>query len=268
MPLSRTMSTELARLDARLRRRSMIGYALGMAVYAFVIVALYPTFKDDSSLNEFTKGGSKLAALFGASGPLTTPPGWLNANVYANFLPLVVLLLTIGYGAFAIAGQDEDGTLGVLATLPVTRRSLLLQKAATMVLLGVPVSLLTMMVVLTGRWFQLPIGSANLVGISVGALLLGVDFGALALLLGAITGSRGTTLGITSALAAAAYLISSLAPVVQWIRPARYASPFYYAVGNGQLVNRLGWSSLVVLVVTAAVLLTGAVFAFERLDIH
>jgi hypothetical protein len=33
-------------------------------------------------------------------------------------------------------------------------------------------------------------------------------------------------------------------------------------------VNGLSWSSLAVLVVTAGVLLTGAVFAVERLDIH
>ena len=48
---------------------------------------------------------STVAALFGATGSLTSPTGWLNANIYSNFLPLVVLLLTIGYGASAIAGQ-------------------------------------------------------------------------------------------------------------------------------------------------------------------
>lgn len=50
------MRTGIARLDLLLRRRGMIGYALGMAVYVFVIVALYPTFKDDASLNQFTEG--------------------------------------------------------------------------------------------------------------------------------------------------------------------------------------------------------------------
>jgi hypothetical protein len=43
------MSTDLARLDLLLHRRGTIGYALGMAVYMFVVVALYPAFKNDVS---------------------------------------------------------------------------------------------------------------------------------------------------------------------------------------------------------------------------
>jgi len=262
------MSGDIARLDLALRRRSMYGYAIGMAVYAFVIVALYPSFKNDSSLNKLTEDSSTVAALFGASGSLTTPPGWLNANLYANFVPLVVLLLTIGYGASSLAGQDEDGTLALIATLPVSRRRIALQKAATMALQAVPVSLATMACVLAGRQFDLPIASTGLIGVTVGSLLLGIDFGAIAMLIGAVTGSRATTLGVTSALAAAAYLISSLAPVVSWLRPARYGSPFFYAVGDGQVSHGLplGWAA--VLIGVAALATAGCLLAFDRLDVR
>lgn len=259
---------DIAVLDLRLRRRSLIGYALGMAGYALVIVALYPSFKGDTGLDAFTEKSSTVAALFGANGPLTTPPGWLNANLYGNFVPLIVLLMTIGYGAHAIAGQDEDGTLGLLAALPISRRSLLLQKFATLCLTAVPVSVATLACVLAGRGFELTVGVGNLVEITVGALLLGIDFGALALTIGALTGSRSTALGVTSALAAASYLISSLAPVVHWIRPARVVSLFYWSVGDGQLVHGLSLTSVLVLVLTATVLLAGAVAAFDRLDVH
>ena len=44
------MAADVAFLDLRMRRRSLIGYSVGMAVYALVIVALYPTFKNDTSL--------------------------------------------------------------------------------------------------------------------------------------------------------------------------------------------------------------------------
>ena len=101
-----------------------------------------------------------------------------------------------------------------------------------------------------------------------GALLLGVDLGALALLVGAWTGSRTTALGVASALAAAAYLISSLAPVAHWIRPLRFVSLFYWAVGNGQLVSGLSAADAAVLVLTALVLLGAAAVGFERLDVR
>ena len=55
---------------------------------------------------------------------------------------------------------------------------------------------------------------------SLALLALGIDLGLIALALGAATRSRGTAIGITTALAAASYLLSSLAPVVHWLRPA------------------------------------------------
>ena len=40
------MHADAAFLDLRLRRRSLLGYTLGMAFYALAIVVLYPSFKD------------------------------------------------------------------------------------------------------------------------------------------------------------------------------------------------------------------------------
>lgn len=262
------MRTDVARLDLRLRRRAICGYTIGMALYAFVIVVLYPSFENDSSLNKLTEHASTVAALFGAAGPLTTPPGWLNANLYANFVPLIVLLLAIGYGATCLAGQNEDGTLALIATLPVSRPRIAMQKAATMMLQLVPVSVATLLCVLAGRGFDLTVSTAGIIGVTIGSLLLGADFGAIAMFVGAVTGSRGTALGVTSALAAAAYLLSSLAPVVSWLHPARFASLFFYAVGDGQIGRGLSIGSAAVLVGVGALASVAAVAAFERLDLR
>src|ERR1700752_4689228 len=126
------MLTEIAWLALRNRRRSTIAYAVGMALYMLVIVALYPAFKHSSGLDKVVTNNSTLAAMFGVTGSITSPAGWVDANSYTNFLPLIVLLLTIGYGAAAIAGQDEDGTLALLVTLPLPRHRILAQKIVTM----------------------------------------------------------------------------------------------------------------------------------------
>ncbi len=262
------MRADTTRLDLRLRRRSLIGYTVGMALYALIIVALYPSFRDDASLNKLTENGNTVAALFGATGSLTSPSGWLNSNLYANFVPLIALLLAVGYGAASIAGQDEDGTLGLVATLPLSRQRLVAEKFAAMCVLAVPVALVTMLCVLAGPGFELHIGVGNLIGATVGVVLLAIDFGALAMLIGAATGSRGTALGITSALAAAAYIISSLAPVVHWIHPIRFTSPFFYAVGDGQIVRGLSAGSAAVLAGVAVLLGIATAEAFARLDVH
>ena len=262
------MHADITRLDLRLRRRSLLGYTAGMALYALIIVALYPQFKNSASLNQITKNGSAFAALFGATGSLTSPTGWLDANIYVNFLPMITLLITIGYGASCIAGQNEDGTLNLATALPIPRRHILIQKSLTLAIEAILLGLVTMACVLAGRGFQLNISLADLAGTTAGVILLGIDFGLLALALGCRTGRRGTAIGITATAAAASYLVSSLAPVVAWIRPARYASLFYWSVGNSQLSTGLTGASAAVLAAAAITLILAASVALNHLDLQ
>jgi ABC-2 type transport system permease protein len=122
------MWPDVLRFDLRLRRRMLLWTAGGVVAYVFLIVAVYPSFKGDTSLDAMIQANPAAASASGISGSITTPAGWLNANVYANIGPLLALLLTIGYGAAAVAGQDADGTLGLLATLPMSRTRLVLAR--------------------------------------------------------------------------------------------------------------------------------------------
>jgi ABC-2 type transport system permease protein len=262
------VTAEIARYDLYNRRRSTLWYAVGMALYMLLIVVLYPSFKHSTELNKLTRGNSPLAALFGATGTLTSPAGWINVNAYANFLPLVMLLLTIGYGAGAIAGQHEDGTLGLLVVLPLERGRILAGKVMTMIVQALILALTVAACVYVGRAFQVELDVAHVATATLAVLLLGVDLGLIALAVGAATGSRSTAIGIAGALAALWYLISSLAPVVHWIHPLRYASLFYWAVGNQQLTNGAGPGALAVLIAVGIVAAISANRAFGRLDVR
>jgi ABC-2 type transport system permease protein len=260
--------TDITWLDMANRRRSLIGYCLGMAVYALVVVAMYPAFKTSTSLDKLIASDSTAAALFGVTGPISTSGGWLNGNIYANFLPLIMLLLTIGYGAACLAGQDEDGTLGLLAVLPVRRTAIVMQKAAAMAVQAAALTVTVAVLVIVGRSFQLNITVANVASVSAAVFLMGLDFGLVTMAAGSLTGRRGTAIGTGTALAAASYLISSLAPVASWIRPARYASLFYWSVGNSQISGGVSPGDYAVLTITGLCALAAAMLAFRRLDIH
>jgi ABC-2 type transport system permease protein len=255
------MLANITRLDLRLRRRSTIWYAAGMALYALVVVVLYPSFKHQMSLNSLS--GSTAAALFGITGPLTSPGGWLNANIYSNFFPLIMLLLTIGYGAAALAGQDEDGTLALVTALPIRRPAILLQKAAAMAMQALLLAIAVAICVVIGRGFQLSINPANTIAVSAALLLMGLDFGLATMAVGAVTGRRGTALGVGTCLAAASYLVSSLASTISAIRPGRYFSLFYWSVGNDQISRGASMADFTVLIVAGLALLVGAVVAFR-----
>lgn len=259
---------EVTRLDLRLRRVSLLAYSAGFLLYAVLIVVLYPTFRHDTSFDDLLSSNPTLSALFGLTGSLTSPTGWMNANLYANFLPLFALLITIAYGASAIAGQDEEGTLGGVATLPLTRERMLAEKTVALALLALPIPVVTLAAALIGRGFDLDLGVSPLVQTTAVTACMAFDLGLVALAVGAWTASRGTALGVSVAAAAVAYVISSLAPVVHVAHTLRYASPIYWSVGAGQLsdgVNVLGAVLAVLLGVVAYAL---AWQGFRRLDIH
>ena len=205
------------RLDLALCWRFVGGLALGMALYTLVIVALYPEFRHDVSLNSLTKHAPTVMALLGVTGSLTSSAGWLNVNIYANFLPLVVLLVTISYGAACLAGQDHDGTLSMTVTLPLSRRRIAAEKILAMVAQSAVVVLVVGVWVLVGRLFDVSITNEFLLEISVALLILGVDLGLIAMATGAASGNRGTGIGIAAAVAVISYLVSSLAPIVSWL---------------------------------------------------
>ena len=241
------MLANITRLDFRLRLRSTIGYAAGMALYTLIVVALYPAFKNSTSLDSLS--GSTAAALFGVTGPLTSPGGWLNGNIYGNFFPLIMLLLTIGYGAAALAGQNEDGTLALITALPVPRRAIVLQKAAAMTAQALLLAAAVTVCVLIGRGFQLTVSPGHAIAIAVALVLMGLDFGLVTMAVGAASGRRGTALGVGAALAAASYLLSSLASTISWIRPGRYLSLFYWSVGNDQISRGVSIGDITALIV-------------------
>ena len=259
---------DVTRLDLRLRRRATLGYAVGLALYALAVVAIYPSFKGDTSLDKLVQSDPTMMAAFGVTGSLTSPVGWLNANIFNNFLPVVAVIVAIGYGAWCVAGQDESGTLAPVAALPLTRRNLVAQKGVALAVQLLPTMALTLCCVLLGRFFQLDVGVGRLVDATLSIWLLGLGFGLLALVVGVGGGSRGMAIGVSSAVAAAAYLISSFASTISWIRPARFGSPFYWAVGANPLGAGLNVGDLAALVGLALLLLAAAVVAMRRADLH
>ncbi|MBK5288271.1 MAG: ABC transporter permease [Acidimicrobiia bacterium] len=261
------MTAEIAALDVSFRRKSIIGYTVGLAVYVLVVVALYPSFKNSADLNSLTKDSPGVAALFGISGSLTSPTGWINANVYANFFPLILLMLTIGYGAACLAGQEKDGHLELVLSAPFSRTRVTLEKVAALAAQAGLVCVVTFLSVLVGHWFELSVSTAHLATATLGVLLLGLDFGLLALAIGAGTGNRGMAIGIAVSVAAASYLVSSMAGVVSWLGSVKYASLFFWSVGDNQLEHGLSLLAGAVLGATAVVLAVIALRLFSEHDL-
>jgi ABC-2 type transport system permease protein len=111
------------------------------------------------------------------------------------------------------------------------------------------------------------IGSERLLAAAVSVVLLGLLFGALALMLSSATGARRSTRGIVAALAVGAYFLNTLAPLVSSLKPYRKLSPFYWYTGNEPLRHGLSIAHLAPLIAITLMLLAAAVVLFNRRDI-
>ena len=141
-----------------------------------------------------------------------TAAGYLEAVVYGLLGPIMLLVYGIGLGARLIAGQEEDGTLELDLTAPVSRARLYLERlgALWLLVLGQVVAV-TVAVVASDPWFDLGLDLANVVAAGLGLLLLLGGFATLAFSLGAATGRRAAALGVAAGIAVVGYVFRGVA---------------------------------------------------------
>src|SRR5512146_3292407 len=247
-------------------RRAVVWWSLGMVTLSAVMVAVYPSVRDNPELNKMVDDyPDALKAFFGIGQDVdyTSAVGYLNSELFSFMLPLLLLVAAIGAGARSTAGEEESGTLDLLLANPLSRRRLVLDKLSALVTEITILGLVFWVSLVVGcKIVGMHISSAHLGQATAAAALLAVAFGALALFVGAVTGRRGV------AIAVAAYLLNSLAELVDFLRPLRGASPFYHYVTQDALRAGLGLGHCAVLIALALAAAAAAIATFNRRDLR
>jgi ABC-2 type transport system permease protein len=263
--------TDVAGRMVRDARRSLAWWAIGVAALVWVNVIFYPSVRDSPEIEGFVEDSPELMrALLGGreSLDILSPAGYLDGQVFALLVPLLLLIFAIGHGAGAIAGEEERGTLELLLANPVGRRRLVGEKLLGLVGLVAVFSAVTWLSSWTsGLAVDLGVSAARMLAATVAAGLLGLLFGALALAAGAATGRRGPAIGVPAALAVGAYLLMALAPLADWLEPWRVLSPFYYYASFDRLVQGMDWGASAILTLVTLVFAAAATVAFDRRDL-
>ncbi len=253
------------------QRRSLLVWAVALVALVALYVAVYPSVKGNST---FTKLLDQMPRAYRAlfttesGADFSTPAGYLNTELLTFMGPLLVLIYAIISGSGAVAGEEEHHTLDLLLANPISRARMLVEKFAALV-----TGTVFLMVVL---WVAL-VAEGTAAGMDISLLrtaaallhlgLLGIEFGTLALLVGALTGHATASRAVPALLAVVAYLLNALAPMVGWLGPLRKLSPFYQYIGNDPLRNGLSLAALGVAVASIVVLVAASVSAFRRRDV-
>lgn len=251
--------------------RATLGFAVLMAAYAGVLLAIYPSISSIIQLKEiFDKLPESMRALFAPGGvDITTPEGYLATEFFSIIGPLVFFAYTIAIGGSATAAEEERGTIDMLLALPVRRWRVIVEKFVSMVVGTVVLGVALLAgVAIGGVAAGLTIHVEGFIAVIAGAMLLALLFGALALWIGALSGRRMASIGMAFALAIVSYFVYSFSSLVEVLKPLRPFSPFTYYIGGDPLTNGVRVDDLAVLGSATFVFLVLAVISFERRDLR
>lgn len=256
------------------RRTSLLWWSLGLLLTVALVAVAYPTIRDNNELGKTFQGlPPSVQAMLGLdpNSLLTSPAGYLNSQFYANLLPIILLVFSIGLASWAIAGDEAAGTLELLLSNPLGRLRLGIERATFVVaMLGIVTA-----VTLAGLWLVAPrvgltkgLSLEHIAAATVATALMSLVFAAFAFSVGAATGNRSMAVSLAAALAVAGFLVEGLGAQVTFLKPLRVLSPWHWLLGSEPLRN--GWVAeawLLPLGVSAAVIAIG-VAAFLRRDLR
>ena len=107
------------------QRRPMFWWEVGIIVVSLITCATYPSFKDNTQLDDILGDSEFLKALAGGFESMSSGEGFVNTQLLAVFMPVLVMIFVIRLGTNTIAGEERDGTIDVLMANPVSRVSAL-----------------------------------------------------------------------------------------------------------------------------------------------
>lgn len=231
-------------------------FLLGMAVYRDIDLSVYTDLPEVfRSLMNIPADADVGALAYGA--------------VYASYGALTLSALALAMGSAAIAGEERDGTMGLLLGNPKSRTHVVVSKGATIVLL----TALGSVMLWAGGMIVPAALDVDITGIHVGALLLhtfviAVFHGFLALAVSAWTGRSSLATGLTVAVMVLSFFAVGWLPLIEGLEGGVRAFPWHYYIGSQPHLNGTDWGDLAVLLLGVAGLAGSAVVGVNRRDLR
>jgi ABC-2 type transport system permease protein len=254
------------------KRRWILWWSVGAGAFVLLSIAFYPAFKELSQFDEQLKDAPEgIRAIMGGQGgiSLITPEGFLHSQVFAQALPILLIIFAVGLGSRAIAGSEGDGILELMLANPVTRRRVALERyltiVAQMIVLG---AVATIVVVAFAPIVQLEgLSIPNVLGACLAAICFGIVHASIAFASGAATGKRGMAIATSASIAVGGFVVFGLVSG-GILEPLRFLSPWWWYVSRNTVALGLAPEAIWAPLAVSALLVAGSVALFERRDLQ
>ncbi len=264
-------AAELFRRGLRDHRRALAAWCAGVAGYVCLVTAIFPSIQGSPEFERLAENYPEVLKSFfgiGEGGGINTGAGYVDIELFSLMLPLLVLVMAVGSGARAFAGEEDAGRLELVLAYPVRRRDAVLWKGATVAAEVLAVSAVAgLALAVLDPIVGLDLRGGRLAAAVIGLAVLGLLFGWLALAVGAAFGRHTLAIGVPAALGAGGYLVNGLHGLAGWLDPFRVVSPFWL-VGSSPLQSGTDGLGLVAVLLLAVLALAAGSLLVERRDLQ
>jgi len=251
------------------KRKAFGWWTLGILFITIWYNMMFTAMEGDmSGINQMMES-DLVKALLGGAYDLSTPAGWLSAELLPLIGPIIFIVFAVSFANSSLMGEEEKGTLDLLLTNPINRSSVFLQKFFAMIagILALALAFWVGNVIGTSS-ANMGLSVLSLAEVTFNLVLLGLLFGTFTLAVGALTGKSGLSTGLASAIAVVSYLLDSMAEIVSSLETFRPTSVFHYYGGGNVLQDGLDTGNIGILVAGTVALLVIGIYGFQRRDIR
>lgn len=248
------------------QRRSLVLWGLALAAIATMYISFYPLMGVEDMAVLVEDLPEAMINAFGYE-QIGTPAGYITSSVYGLLGPILLSVFAIATGTRLLAGQEEDGTLELELTAPISRRRAYTERLIALWLnIVVLVGVLTTVTIALVVALDLDVAVGNILAGSLGLLLLILGFGTIGLAVGAITGRRAIGLGVAAAVAVIAFVLDAIGPTVDvaWMTAI---SPFSWYLEERPLFTGFDWQGIALLAVVPVVAAAVGLMGYVRRDL-
>jgi ABC-2 type transport system permease protein len=260
---------ELLAIPLRAVRRAGLIWSLSLAALVALTVAFWPSFQDQAAIDDLLETlPEPLVEAFGLA-DIGSPAGFLDANLYAVLVPLLLAVAGVILMNGQTAGEEDSGRMEVYLAQPVSRPSAFLGRAAAVLLWMTIIGAVTLAVQLVANAVvDLEIGADRVVATLVLCVLLGMLHAGLAAFVAGLTARPGLVLAVGLVVVIAGYVAVALFPISDVLDPWRVVSPWEWALGGDPLRQPTeAWRYLALGIPAVVLVLLGAA-AFNARDVR
>lgn len=253
------------------QKMSVLYYALGLFIYAWSLIALYPTLNQKMNFQDYLSAfPEEMMAFFGAEADtMGTIEGFLSFEYLAIFFILILAFYAASSAGSTIAGAIEKKIIDFNLSQPISRTKLLIAEAivSTKYIIGLVV-FNSLVIWATSKFYDVDISNKGLIALTILAVATMLSIYGIAILFSSFLKSKIIVVTTTVFLVLALYIFQSLTLIVDKLKDFDKVTIFYlYKPQEALTTGEVNLNHIAILISIYLIGTLSALIVFNKKDI-